>query len=176
MRIRSIVLLAFVLAAHALPAGATPQYDVTAALQNFRAGRAADALALLNRAIGAGTLAPGELADALEWRAFLHEGRGDRRAARTDLDAAIKVESANPLRHRARARFLLRTGNAAAALADMEAVMVRSPSDAENHADLCAIQAALGRRREARDACGRALKADPENARARATLRRLGRN
>lgn len=176
MRHRFIVLVAAALAASAAPAAATPQYDVTAALQNLRAGRAGEALTLLTRAIDAGTLAPRERADALEWRAFLHERRGDRRAARTDLDAAIRAEGANPLRHRARARFLMRTGNPAAALADMETVMSRSSSDAENYADLCEIQAALGRRAEARTSCERALKVDPGNARARATLRRLGRN
>lgn len=176
MRNRLAVLAAALLVVITVPASATPQYDVTAALQNLRAGRAADARALLDRAIGAGTLAPGDLADAYEWRAYLHESRGDRRAARADLDAAVKAESANPLRYRARARFLLRTGNPAAALADMETVIARSPSDAENHVDLCAIQAALGRRGEARAACGRALAVDPENVRARATLRRLGRD
>lgn len=158
----------------AAPAAATPQYDVTAALQNLRAGRSVEALALLNRALESSVLTPADRADAFEWRAYLHESRGNRRAARADLDSAVQAESANPLRLRARARYLLRTGNAAAALADMETVMSRSPSDAENLADLCEIQSALGRRADARDSCQRSLRADPSNGRARAALRRLG--
>jgi len=174
MRLRLVPFAAAILVALSATAGATPQYDVTAALQNLRAGRSAEALALLSRAIDAGGLTPAERADALEWRAYLHESRGNRRAARADLDAATQAETANPLRLRARARFLMRTGNTAAALADMEIVMARSPADAENYADLCEIQLSLGRRALARDSCQRALTADPGNARARATLRRLG--
>ena len=174
MRFRFASLVAAAFLGLALPAVATPQYDVTAALQNIRAGRNADALALLNRALDAGGLTPRERADALEWRAYLHEKSGNRRAARADLDAAVQAESANPLRLRARARFLSRTGNAAAALTDIEAVMVRSPTDPENLADLCEIQLALGRRAAARDSCQKAVTADPTNARARAFLRRLG--
>lgn len=173
MKHRLIIAVAF-LAAAAASADATPAYDVTAALQNIRAGRTAEALPLLTRAIASGALRGGELADALEWRAFLHEARRDRRAARADLDAAIQAESANPLRHRARARFLLRTGNYAAALADMDAVMVRSSSDAENYTDHCEILLALGRRAEAAAQCRRAVTVDPDDKRAVALLRRTG--
>ena len=173
MRAR-LVLLAAVSLALAAPACATPQYDMAAALQNLRAGRGADAILLLNRVLDAAGLTASERADALEWRAYLHESRGNRRAARADLDSAIQAESANPLRLRARARFLARTGNPAAALTDMEAVMARSPSDAENLADLCEIQLALGRRAAARDSCQKAAAVDPGNGRARALLRRLG--
>lgn len=174
MRLPLIAFAAASLVVLSAAAGATPQYDVAAALQNLRAGRSAEALAQLTRALESGGLTPTQRADAHEWRAYIHESRGNRRAARADLDAAIQAETADPLRLRARARFLMRTGNAAAALADMEIVMTRSPSDAENYADLCEIQLSLGRRALGRDSCQRALAADPGNARARATLRRLG--
>ena len=158
----------------AADAAATPQFDVTAALQNLRAGRNGDALALLTRAIDSRVLKGGELADALEWRAFLHAARRDPRAARADLDSAIQAESQNPLRYRARARFLMRSGDFRAALADMDAVMVRSPSDAENYTDMCEILIGLGRRAEAIERCRSAIKVDPEFARAKAMLRRAG--
>jgi len=155
-------------------AAATPQFDVIAALQNLRAGRNDDALALLTRAIESRALKSGELADALEWRAFLHAGRRNLRAARADLDAAIQAEGDNPLRYRARARLLMRGGDFRAALTDMDVVMARSPSDAENYTDLCEILIGLGRRAEAIERCRSAIKVDPESARAKAMLRRTG--
>ena len=155
-------------------AAATSQFDVIAALQNLRAERNGDALVLLTRAIDSRALKGGELADALEWRAFLHAGRRDSRAARADLDAAIQAESENPLRYRARARFLIRSGDFRAALADMDVVMARSPSDAENYTDLCEILIGLGRRAEAIGRCRSAIQVNPEYARARAMLRRAG--
>jgi len=145
---------------------------VIVALQNLRAGRDADALYWLNRAIDSRELKDGELADALEWRAFLHAGRRNMRAARADLDAAIAAQSANPLRLRARARFFLRAGDYRAALADMEAVMGRLPTDAENHTDYCEALLGLGRRVEAADQCQRAIRVNPEYARPKMLLRR----
>ena len=161
------------LMAPASVAFAAPQFDVIAALQNLRAGRDAEALALLTRAIDSRALKPGERADALEWRAYLHFGRRNHRAARADLDAAIAAESANPLRHRARARFFLRTGDFRAALADVDAVMARSPVDDENYADRCEALLGLGRRADAADECRRAVQVNPESARAKALLRRV---
>ena len=157
-------------------AAATPYYDVIAALQNLRAGRTDEALPLLTRAIALRALKEGELADALEWRAFLHAARRDLRAARADLDAAIQAESENPLRHRARARFLMRGGDFRAALADMDVVMVRSSTGRrEPHRSWCEILLALGRRADATERCQRAITVDPEYARGKAMLRRAGR-
>jgi len=155
-------------------AEANPQFDVTLALQNLRAGRDADALYWLNRAIGEQGLKGAARADALEWRAFLHVKRNNPRAARADLDAAIAAESDNPLRHRARARFVLRAGDYRAALADMEAVMSRSSTDAENYADLCEALLGLGRRAEAVVQCQKAIQVNPEYARPKQLLRRAG--
>ena len=149
-------------------------FDFVVAMQNLRAGRDADALYSLNRAIGEHGLKGGELADVLEWRAFLHAKRNDHRAARADLDAAIAAEQENPLRHRARARFFLRTGDYRAALADMETVMGRSPTDAENYTDYCEALLRVGRRREAAEQCRKAVQVNPEYARAREMLRRAG--
>jgi tetratricopeptide (TPR) repeat protein len=152
---------------------ATPQFDVVLALQNIRAGRDADALYYLNNAINARALKAGELADALEWRAYLHAKRKDRRAARADLDAAIAAEPDNPLRPRARARFFLAGGDYRAALADIEAVLSRpGTTDAENYADYCEALLGLGRRAEAVNQCQRAVTVNPEHARAKAMLRR----
>lgn len=154
-------------------AQARAQFDVVLALQNIRAGRDADALYYLDNAINAKTLKPGELADALEWRAFLHAKRKDRRAARADLDAAIAAEPDNPLRPRARARFFLAGGDHRAALADIETVMARpGTTDAENYTDYCEALLGLGRRAEALEQCQRAVKVNPEHARAKAMLRR----
>jgi tetratricopeptide (TPR) repeat protein len=153
------------------PAAAS-QFDVVLALQNLRAGRDGDALYWLTRAIDERKLAPAELADALEWRAYLHAKRRDRRAARADLDAAIAADKESPLRLRARARFFLAGGEFRAALADMEAVMSRSPSDAENYTDYCEALLGVGRRAEALDQCQRAIRVNPEHARAKAMLRR----
>jgi tetratricopeptide (TPR) repeat protein len=155
-------------------AAATPQFDVTLALQNLRAGRDADALYWLNRAIGEHGLKGGELADALEWRAYLHAKRNDRRAARADLDAAIAADKDNPLRLRARARFSLRIGDYRSALADMEAVFAHPGTDAVNYADYCEALLGLGRRAEAAAQCRKAIQVNPEYARPRALLRRAG--
>ncbi len=153
------------------PAAAS-QFDVVLALQNLRAGRDADALYWLTRAIDERTLKPAELGDALEWRAYLHAKRQDRRAARADLDAAIAADKESPLRLRARARFLLSIDDHRAALADIEAVMARSPTDAENYTDYCEALLGLGRRIEAAAQCQRAIRVNPEYARAKAILRR----
>ena len=161
----------FLLAAPAAAEAAAP-FDVIVALQNLRAGRDADALYWLNRAISEHALKGGELADALEWRAFLHAKRNNPRAARADLDAAIAAEKDSPLRLRARARFFLRAGDYRAALADMEAVMARLPTDAENYADYCEALLGLGRRAEAADQCQRAIRVNPEYARPKMLLRR----
>lgn len=167
------LILLFVLAAPAA-AQAAAQFDVTVALQNLRAGREGDALYWLNRAIDSRELKAGELADALEWRAFVHANRKNLRAARADLDAAIAAESANPLRMRARARFFLRAGDGKAALADMEAVMAHSPSDAENYTDYCEALLRAGRRAEAAEQCRKAVQVNPDYARAKDMLRRAG--
>lgn len=149
-------------------------FDVTQALQNLRAGRDADALYWLDRALGERALTGAARADALEWRAFLHAKRGNLRAARADLDAAITADNDNPLRHRARARFHLRAGDFRAALTDMEHVMARPGTDAENYADLCEAQLGLGRRAEAAENCRRAIQVNPEYARPKRLLRRVG--
>lgn len=165
-----IPFLLFLAAPAAAQSGAP--FDVTLALQNLRAGRDADALYWLDRALGGQSVQGAARADALEWRAFLHEKRGNHRAARADLDAAIAADKDNPLRHRARARFLLRAGDFRAALADMEQVMARSGTDAENHADLCEAQLGLGRRAEAAENCRRAIQVNPEFIRPKQLLRR----
>lgn len=165
-------LFALLVLAAPAPAAATAQFDITLAMQNLRAGRDADALYWLNRAIGEHALKGGELADALEWRAFLHAKRNNPRAARADLDAAIAADKDSALRLRARARFFLRAGDHRAALADMEAVMSRLPTDAENYADLCEALLGLGRRAEAADNCQRAIRVNPEYARPKMLLRR----
>jgi tetratricopeptide (TPR) repeat protein len=152
-------------------ARATSQFDVVMALQNLRAGRDGDALYWLNRAIGEHALKDGDLADALEWRAFVHAKRNNLRAARTDLDAAVAAEKDNPLRLRARARFFLRTGDFRAALADMEAVMGSPGTNAENFADYCEALLGLGRRAEAADNCQRAIRVNPDYARPKLLLR-----
>jgi tetratricopeptide (TPR) repeat protein len=166
-------LLPFILLLAAPAAAKTSaQFDVTQALQNIRAGRDADALYWLDRALSEGSLAGAARADAHEWRAFLHVRRDNLRAARADLDAAIAAETDNPLRHRARARFHLRAGDFRAALADLEQVMARSGTDAENYADLCEAQIGLGRRAEAAENCRRAIQVNPEYARPKQLLRR----
>lgn len=166
-------LLPLLLALAAPAAAQSPaQFDVILALQNLRAGRDADALYWLNRAAGEHALTGGELADVLEWRAFLHTKRNNLRAARADLDAAIATDKDNPLRRRARARFFLRAGDYRAALADMEQVMARPGTDAENYADLCEAQLGLGRRAEAAANCRRAIQVNPEYARPKQLLRR----
>ncbi|MFO0989728.1 MAG: hypothetical protein U1F37_20630 [Alphaproteobacteria bacterium] len=111
--------------------------EMAAALQNLRAGRDADALYWLDRALGERSLAGAARADALEWRAFLHARRGNLRAARADFDGAIAADTDNPLRHRARARLHLRTGDFRAALADLEPAVARLGTDvgAETYAD-----------------------------------------
>jgi tetratricopeptide (TPR) repeat protein len=167
---RWLIPLLFLLAP--APAQATPQFHMTVALQDIRAGRDGDALYYLTRAIQERGLKADELADALEWRAFLHAKRGNLRAARADLDAAIAAEADNPLRRRARARFFLRTGDYRAALRDMEELMTRFETDAENYADLCEALLGLGRRAEAIDNCQRGVRVDPEHARPRMLLRR----
>ncbi len=165
-------LLLLLLAAAPAAAQTPAQFDVIQALQNIRAGRDADALYWLDRALGERSLAGAARADALEWRAFLHVRRGNLRAARTDLDAAIAADKGDPLRHRARARFHLRAGGFRSALADMEHVMARSGTDAENYADLCEAQLGLGRRAEAAENCRRAIQVNPEYARPKQLLRR----
>jgi len=155
-------------------AAATPQFDVIAALQNLRAGRGADALYLLNRAIESRALPPGELADALEWRAYVRMQQRSFGTARLDLDAAIAADKDNALRLRARARFFLRLSDYRAALADIEAVLGRFPTDAENYADYCEALLGLGRRAEALQQCRKAVQVNPEYARARTLLRRAG--
>jgi tetratricopeptide (TPR) repeat protein len=167
-------LIALFLLAAPVAAEAAAPFDVIVALQNLRAGRDADALYWLNRAIDSRELKDGDLADALEWRAFLHAGRKNMRAARADLDAAIAAQSANPLRLRARARFFLRAGDYRAALADMEAVMARLPTDAENHTDYCEALFRSRRRDEAADYCRRAVRLNPEYARPRTLLKLMG--
>jgi tetratricopeptide (TPR) repeat protein len=170
---RWIIAFLIVCAPATAPApAAASQFDVVVALQNLRAGRDADALYWLTRAIDERGLKPGELADALEWRAFLHAKRKNNPAARADLDAAIAADKENPLRLRARARFLLAIKDHRAALADIEAVMARSPTDAENLVDYCEALLGMGRRAEALDQCQRAIRVNPEHARARAMLRR----
>jgi len=160
----------------AAPAAAqTPaQFDLTLALQDLRAGRDVDALYWLNRAAGEHVLKGAALADVLEWRAYLHAKRKDRRAARADLDAAVAADKDNPLRYRARARFFLAAGDFRAALADVEQVMSRATADAEIYSDLCEAQLGLGRRAEAAANCRRAIQVNPEYARPRQLLRRAG--
>jgi tetratricopeptide (TPR) repeat protein len=153
---------------------ATPQFHLTVALQDIRAGRDGDALYYLGRAIQEPGLKPAELADAHEWRAFLHVKRGNLRAARADLDAAVAADKDSPLRLRARARFHLRNGDYRAALADMEQLMTRFETDAENYADLCEAQLGLGRRAEAIENCRRGVRVDPEHPRPKMLLRRAG--
>lgn len=155
-------------------AAATPQFDVIAALQNLRAGRGADALYLLNRAIESRALPPAALADALEWRAYIRIQQRNFAAAKRDLDAAIAADRDNALRLRARARLHVRLGDHRAALADIEAVMGRFPTDAENHADYCEALLGLGRRAEALEQCRKAVQVNPEYARAKALWRRAG--
>lgn len=155
-------------------AQAPASFDVAAALQNLRAGRDADALYWLDRALGERSLAGAARADALEWRAFLHARRGNLRAARADLDGAIAADTDNPLRHRARARLHLRTGDFRAALADLEPAVARLGTDAETYADLCEAQLGLGRRAEAAGNCRHAIQINPEYARPRALLLRAG--
>lgn len=148
------------------------QFDVALALQDFRAGRDADALYWLSRALGEQSLTGTARADALEWRAYLHGKRADACAARADLDAAIAADKDNPLRYRARARLHLRSGNFRGALADLERVMARSGPDAENYADLCEAQLGLGRHAEAAENCRRAIQINPGCARPKQLLRR----
>ena len=68
----------------------------------------------------------------------------------------------------------MRGGEFRAALADMDVVMARSPSDAENLTDVCEILIALGRRADAIERCRSAIKVDPDYGRAKAMLRRAG--
>lgn len=147
-------------------------FDVASALQNLRAGRDADALYWLDRALGETSLAGAARADALEWRAYLHVRRGNLRAARADLDAAIAADAGNPLRLRARARLNLRAGDFRAAAADLEQALARSGTDAEAYADLCEAQLGLGRRAEAAGNCRRAIQVNPEYGRPKQLLRR----
>jgi tetratricopeptide (TPR) repeat protein len=154
-------------------AQATPQYDVTAALLNLRAGRWQDAFRLLTRAIESKALKGAELADALEWRAFAHQwgGLANEPAALADLDAAIAAQPDNPLRYRARARLLMkRVDTWPAAWADINRLLATSPTDAENLTDACEVLVYLNRRAEAIEHCQRALRVDPEYARAREML------
>ncbi len=66
---RSLFLLALLLQPPAAHANA--KFDLAPVLEVLRAGRDGDALYYLNRAIASRALEKGDLADALEWRAFL---------------------------------------------------------------------------------------------------------
>lgn len=153
-------------------AQAPAPFDMALALQNLRAGRDADALYWLDRALGERSVAGAARADALEWRAYLQARRGNLRAARADLDDAIAADKDNPLRLRARARLHLRAGDFRAAMADLEQALARSGTDAEIFADLCEAQLGLARRAEAAGNCRRAIQVNPEYARPKQLLRR----
>lgn len=173
MRLRLAALLVAFLPVTAM-AQTGPRVELQSALADIRDGRPADAAYWLDRLIADhGAPAPARV-EALQWRAALRANAGQRQGAFADLDAAIAAEPHNPWPLRARARLHLRFGNARAALADLETLLPRIPTDAETLADHCAALAATGRRAEAIAQCRKAAQGNPELPRVRQILKRLG--
>jgi tetratricopeptide (TPR) repeat protein len=135
-------------------------------------GDAVTARAALNAALASGLLKNTDAGEARLDRARAAYALGDSKAARTDLDAALKLVPDDPLAWLLSATAARREGNLGRAQSDIAEAAKRSPDDASVALEAGNIAIASGSEQAARTAWAAAIKNAP-NAPAGQTAARL---
>lgn len=145
---------------------------VALADKDVEAGKTAEAIAKYREAL---QMQPNDALDHYKLSVALRKS-GDSEGERTELETAVKLDPKIAAAQNELGFLLARAGDASAAVDHFRLAVQSAPAWTDAWVNLAAELAVLSRFSEARDAIGRALALDPDNADARALSDQLARD